>query len=206
MAVDRAADQLDRGDRVGQVDRRTFIKLSSLSAGGIALSGGAVVAGSVGRWPRHAAAAQQGEKVVLAYPEYPDVAVANLADLVEGEPVFFEYPQAGQRNILVKLGRNAEEGIGPDEDVVAFSVFCAHMGVPLDTVYNREHGMLGPCPLHFSTFDLAKTGMTVMGKSVQNLPQVVLSLDNAGAISATGMYGLIYGYPANLFQAPAEGS
>jgi len=195
MAVDRVANQWDRVDRV---DRRTFIKLSSLSAGGIALSGGAVVAGTVGRWPRGAAAAQQGEKVVLAYPEYPDLAVANLSDLVDGEPIFFEYPQAGQRNILVKLGRTAEEGIGPDGDVVAFSVFCAHMGVPLDTVYNHEHGMLGPCPLHYATFDLAKTGMTVMGKAVQHLPQVVLSVDDAGAITATGMYGLIYGYPDNL--------
>jgi arsenite oxidase small subunit len=60
--------------------------------------------------------------------------------------------------------------------------------------------MLGPCPLHFSTFDLAKSGMHVMGKAVQYLPQVVLRVDGQGAISATGMYGLIYGYPANLLK------
>jgi len=180
------------------VDRRTFLKLSGLGAGGIALAGGAVVVGSVGRRP--AGAGAQAEKMVLAYPDYPDVAVANLADLTEGELVFFDYPQAGQRNALVKLGRAAEEGIGPDGDVVAFSAFCAHMGAPMDNVYDHEHGVLGPCPLHFSSFDLTKSGMLVIGKSTQPLPQVVLAADGAGQITATGMYGLIYGWPANLLQ------
>ncbi|MBA2277961.1 MAG: arsenate reductase (azurin) small subunit [Chloroflexia bacterium] len=179
------------------VDRRAFVKLVGLSAGGIALSGGAVVAGLVGR---RRVGAQEANKVVLAYSDYPDVAIANLADLKDGEPVFFDYPQAGQRNMLVKLGqgRTAEEGVGPGSDVVAYSAFCAHMGAPLDTVYNHEHAVLGPCPLHFSTFDLAKSGILVMGKATQPLPQVVLAVDAAGAITATGMYGLIYGWPANL--------
>ncbi len=33
----------------------------------------------------------------------------------------FEYPQEGQTNFLVKLGRPAAGGVGPDGDVVAFS-------------------------------------------------------------------------------------
>lgn len=177
------------------VDRRTFLKLSGLGSG-VVFSGGAVLVGSVGRRPGGALA--QAEKVILAYPEYPDVEIANLSELVDGEPVFFDYPQPDQRNILVKLGRPADEGIGPDGDVVAFSAFCAHMGVPLDTVYNHEYGILGPCPAHFSTFDLARSGMLVMGKSTQPLPQVVLSANDTGAITATGLYGLIYGYPGNL--------
>ena len=180
------------------VDRRTFFRLSGLATG-IVLGGGAVIVGSVGRRPAGAAAAQ-AEKVELAYPDYPDAVVANLADVRPGEPIFFEYPQAGQRNMLVRLEKEAEEGIGPDQDVVAFSVFCAHMGAPLDEVYNHEHKMLGPCPLHFSTFDLAKSGMNVMGKSTQWLPQVVLKADGDGTVRATGMYGLIYGYPANLLK------
>ena len=177
------------------VDRRTFLKLSGLSAG-VVLGGGAVVVGAVGRPVR--VGAQEAEKVVLAFPDYPDVAIARLADLRPGEPVFFDYPQAGQRNMLVKLGKPAEEGVGPEGDVVAFSAFCAHMGVPLDGVYDHDHAVLGPCPAHFSTFDLTKSGMLVMGKATQPLPQVVLSVDGAGEISATGMYGLIYGWPANL--------
>ena len=180
------------------VDRRSFLKLSGL-AGGIVLSGGAVVVGAVGPRPLGVAAARQGEKVQFAYPEYPDVVIANLDDLVAGEPVFFEYPQAGQNNMLVKLGKFAEEGMGPDEDVVAYSTACSHMGAPLDNVYNHEYGILGPCPLHYSTFDLSKSGMNVMGKASDHLPQVALAVDDNGDIRAIGMFGLIYGYPANLF-------
>jgi arsenite oxidase small subunit len=185
------------------VDRRAFLGISGL-AGGVVLSGGAVVRAVIGLRPT--AAGAQATKVELAYPEYPDVVVANLDDLEPGVPIFFDYPQAGQRNMLVKIERPAEEGIGPDGDVVAFSAFCAHMGAPMDTVYNHVYGMLGPCPLHYSTFDLAKSGMTVMGKAVQNLPQVVIALDAGGDIRATGMYGLIYGYAANLMQPIEEAS
>lgn len=181
------------------VDRRSFIKLSGLATGAV-LSGGAVVRAVVGMRPVGAAAASQATKVELAYPDYPNVSVAKLADLTVGEPVFFEYPQAGQKNMLVKLGVPAEEGIGPDGDIVAFSAACPHMGAPMDNVYNQERAILGPCPLHFSTFDLAKSGTLIIGKSTQPLPQVALSVDDAGEITATGMYGLIYGWPANLMQ------
>jgi arsenite oxidase small subunit len=180
------------------VDRRSFLKLSGLTTG-IVLSGGAVIVGTVGQRPVGVATARQAEKVQFAYPEYPDVVIANLADVKSGEPIFFEYPQAGQRNMLVKLDKFAEEGIGSDGDIVAFSTACSHMGAPLDNVYNHEYGMLGPCPLHFSSFDLSKSGMNVMGKTSDHLPQVALALDDNGDIRATGMFGLIYGYPANLF-------
>ena len=185
------------------VDRRSFLKLSSLATG-IVLSGGAVVVASVGRRPFGVAAARQAEKVQFAFPEYPDVVIANLADVKSGEPVFFEYPQPGQKNMLVKIDRLAEEGIGPDSDIVAFSTACSHMGAPLDNVYNHEYGILGPCPLHFSTFDLSKSGMNVMGKASDHLPQVALALADNGDIRAIGMFGLIYGYPANLFAREAS--
>jgi arsenite oxidase small subunit len=187
------------------VDRRSFLKLSGLATG-IVLSGGAVIVGAVGTRPIGVAAASQAQKVQLAYPDYPDVVVANLSDVKSGEPIFFEYPQPGQKNMLVKIDRVAEEGLGPDLDVVAFSTACAHMGAPLDNVYNHDYGMLGPCPLHFSTFDLGKSGMNVMGKASDHLPQVALTLDDNGDIRATGMYGLIYGYPANLFATQESGS
>jgi arsenite oxidase small subunit len=187
----------------GSVDRRAFLKLSGIGAGSVALSGGAVVVGTVGLRPT-GAAGQQATKAILAFPDYPDVPLGNLADLTPGEPVFFDYPQEGQRNMLVMLEKPADEGVGRNRDVVAFSTACAHMGAPLDNVYDHEHGVLGPCPLHFSTFDLTKGGMLVMGKATQQLPQVVLEVDDAGEITATGMYGLIYGYAANLAQTEGE--
>jgi hypothetical protein len=76
------------------VDRRSFLKLSGLATG-IVLSGGAVVVGSVGLRPAGVAAASQAQKVQLAFPEYPDVVVANIADVTSGKPIFFEYPQTG---------------------------------------------------------------------------------------------------------------
>jgi arsenite oxidase small subunit len=185
------------------VDRRAFLKLSGLATG-IVLSGGSVVIGSVGPRPAGVAAASQAEKVQFAFPEYPDVVIANLADVKSGEPIFFEYPQAGQKNMLVKIDKMAEEGIGPDSDIVAFSTACSHMGAPLDNVYNHEFGILGPCPLHFTTFDLSKSGMNVMGKASDPLPQVALAVDDNGDIRAVGMFGLIYGYPANLFAREAS--
>lgn len=178
-----------------EVDRRTFLKLSSLGMGAIALSGGAVVAGSVGHRPVGAMAA---EKLIFAYPDYPDVAIANVADLQPGVPIFFEYPQAGQRNMLVKLAKPADEGVGPEGDIVAFSAFCAHQGAPMDGAYDHDLAVLGPCPLHYSSFDLTRSGMLTIGKATQPLPQVVLAVDAAGQITATGMYGLIFGYTSNL--------
>ena len=97
------------------VDRRSFLKLSGLAAG-IVLSGGAVIVGSVGRRPLGVAAASQAEKVQFAFPEYPDVVIAKLAEVKSGTPIFFEYPQPGQKNMLVKIDRLAEEGIGPDQE------------------------------------------------------------------------------------------
>jgi arsenite oxidase small subunit len=185
------------------VDRRSFLKISGLATG-IVLSGGAVVVSAIGRRPLGVAAARQGEKVQFAFPEYPDIVIANLADIIPGEPILFEYPQASQKNMLVKLEKPAEEGIGPEGDVVAYSTACSHMGAPLDNVYNHEYGILGPCPLHFSTFDLSKSGMNVMGKASDHLPQVALSVDDNGDIRAGGMFGLIYGYPANLFARAEE--
>ena len=83
-----------------------------------------------GQTPPGVAAASQAQKVQLAYPEYPDVVIANIADVKSGEPIFFEYPQTGQKNMLVKIDRLAEEGVGPDTDIVAFSTACSHMGAP----------------------------------------------------------------------------
>ncbi len=185
------------------VDRRSFLKLSGLATG-IVLSGGAVIVGS-GRPPAaRRRRGQPGREGAIRLPRVPGRRRRQSRRREIGQPIFFEYPQSGQKNMLVKIDKAAEEGIGPDSDIVAFSTACSHMGAPLDNVYNHEYGMLGPCPLHFSTFDLSKSGMNVMGKASDHLPQVALALDDNGDIRATGMYGLIYGYPANLFAKEAK--
>ena len=100
----------------------------------------------------------------------------------------------------MKLGTEAGGGIGADKDIVAFSSLCTHMGWGLsDTriTYRKEHKMLGPCPLHLTTFDLTRYGMVVAGHATEALPQIVLEVDGDDII-ATGVLGLIYGKRDNL--------
>lgn len=136
-----------------------------------------------------------GEPLVLL--TYPPVHIARLSELKQGQPVDFEYPLNGQQNFLVKLGVPANGGIGPEGDIVAFSSICTHMGCPLQGMYKDEHKILGPCPCHYSTFDLRNHGTVVLGQATQNLPQVILALEGDD-IYATGVMGLIYGFSNNL--------
>ena len=135
---------------------------------------------------------------------YPRVRVGSLAELGEGAAVQFEYPLRRQPNILMKLGRPAAGGIGPDGDVVAFSELCTHMGCPIGTLFQPDHGTLGPCVCHFTTFDLTHRGMVVIGQATENLPQVILELDGDD-IFAVGMSGIIYGYRDNLADGELAG-
>lgn len=158
------------------------------------LSGGAVVTlaampGSVMGAPLHALTAG-----------YARQKVGKLSALKPGEPAVFAYPYADVRNILVKLGTPAGGGVGPDRDIVAFNQQCTHMGGPLEGTYKAKHQVLGPCPLHLTTFDLSRHGMVASGHATESLPQIVLEVQGDD-IYATGVMGLIYGYAANTGKA-----
>jgi arsenite oxidase small subunit len=128
---------------------------------------------------------------------YPRLRIVSVSDLVEGETIDFQYPLQEHNNLLVKLGTTAFLGVGPDSDIVAFSYSCAHMGCPLNGMFKSEHNVLGPCPCHFSQFDLAKSGILSIGQATQSLPQVLLETDGSG-VFATGVTGLLYGHWNNL--------
>lgn len=128
---------------------------------------------------------------------YPRQKIGTLSALKKGMPVEFAYPYPDVRNVLVKLGAPAGGGIGPGADVVAFNQQCTHMGGALDDTYRDRHQVLGPCPLHLTTFDLTRHGMVVSGHGTESLPQIIL--ETAGdEIYAVGVMGLIYGYAANV--------
>jgi len=122
----------------------------------------------------------------------PDVEIAKLSDLVEGVPVDFDYPVEGLECFLVKLGDAAEGGVGPNQDVVAFSYICTHMGCSLKGNYNHDHKLLGPCRCHFTTFSLRRNGGVILGQATQDLVRVELSIDGDNVI-ATGLSGVLYG-------------
>lgn len=129
--------------------------------------------------------------------DYPRVRIGRLSALKSGVPVAFTYPYANVRNMLVKLGAPAGAGVGPDQDVVAFNQQCTHMGGPLDGTYKAEHQVLGPCPLHLSTFDLTRHGMVVSGHGTESLPQILLETQGDDVL-AVGVLGLIWGYASNV--------
>lgn len=137
----------------------------------------------------------QGLRALRA--SYPRQKVASLSALKTGEPVPFNYPYPDVRNIVVKLGVAAGGGIGPARDIVAFNQQCPHQGGPMDGTYKPQHQVLGPCPLHLTTFDLTRHGMVVSGHSTESLPQIVLEIQGDDIV-AVGVQGLIYGYSANI--------
>jgi arsenite oxidase small subunit len=137
-------------------------------------------------------------EALLQTREYPRKRVGKLSALQPDVPVEFKYPfeDAGSTSFLVKMGVPAAGGVGAAKDVVAYNSFCTHMGGILNAVYRKEYKVVGPCPMHLSTFDLTRHGMIVAGHGTIGLPQVVLEVSGED-IFATGIMGLVYGRARN---------
>ncbi len=163
------------------VGRRQFLRGGALAAAGAAVS---TVAGT----PAQATPAN-------AQVDYPSDKLANITDLAVNEPMDIEYPDPDSPGVLIKLGQPVEGGVGPDGDIVAFSVLCPHKGYYMG--YNSEDRTLN-CPGHFSRFDVEAGGQQVWGHATQNLPQFVLRVDGNGDIFAEGATDLIFGRPSNV--------
>ncbi|CDK40391.1 arsenite oxidase small subunit AoxA [Halorubrum sp. AJ67] len=71
------------------------------------------------------------------------------------------------------------------------------MGCPVQGQVKPEREMAGPCPCHYTTFDLSKGGLVVSGAATTDLPQIRLDVED-GDVYATGVDGLSYGYRDNL--------
>lgn len=144
---------------------------------------------------------QPKPKATLVKSAYEPKKIASLSQIKAKTPIEFTYPNDDVTNILVKLGERAGAGVGADEDIVAFNTVCPHMGGPLGAeVYKPQHNVLGPCPLHLSTYDLTKHGMLLSGHSSDGLPQIVLEVRGTD-VFAVGVMGLIYGYDRNPITA-----
>jgi arsenite oxidase small subunit len=158
------------------------------------LRGGAVSAVSAAAAATFAAPSQANAQM-LARVEYPANRLANLADLVVNEPLDIAYPDESSPGVLLKLGTAVPGGVGPDGDIVAYSVLCPHKGWQLS--YHAGDKTLN-CPGHFSRFDCEKGGQQVWGHATQNLPQFKLQVTDAGDIIADGVDELIYGRLSNV--------
>jgi len=138
-----------------------------------------------------------GDEPAFRLEEYPRMRIGSLDDIGE-EPLTFQYPLESQTNFVVKLGEEANGGVGPDNDIVAFTYACSHMGCSLEGTYKKDHSMLGACSCHLSRFDLTNYGMVVDGVATQSLPMITLDIDENDDVYATGVMGLLYGYRDNL--------
>ena len=168
------------------MSRRTFLLTSAAATSAFTV---------MVRMPGAAAA----EEVPAAVALYPRKLIGRLSELKVDVPLDFNYPDEKQYSeaMLIRLGREAGGGIGPEKDVVAFSYICTHQGGPLQNTYKAEHKALGPCPLHLTTYDLTRHGIVIAGNAYQSLPQVLLELEDDD-IYAVGIFGLIFGRYDNL--------
>ena len=127
---------------------------------------------------------------------YPQQAIAKLGDLKINNPVSFSYPDGASPCTLIKKGKPVSGGVGPDNDIVAYSTLCTHMGCPV--LYDQAAETF-KCPCHYSIFDPDKAGQMVTGQATENLPQIVLAYnDEEKSVYAIAVQGLIYGRQANI--------
>lgn len=164
------------------LSRRDFMKVSCSGVAGM------VVTPSL-----RPAAAQAGN----SDEAYPVVDITPLSSLKRGAVLSFNYPDARSPAVLLRLSEPANEGIGPNNEVVAYSTLCTHKGCPVSYKPERK---LFICPCHWSTFDPVKAGMLVIGQASQSLPQIKLRVQG-GMVQAFGVVGLIYGRYTNIVQA-----
>jgi len=167
------------------VSRRDFFKLS----GGLAAGAGAAVAGLA---PATAEAAAN----TFATLPYPVKAVGKVGGMKVSQPVAFNYPDASSPCQAIKLGEAVPGGVGPDSDIVAYSILCTHQGCP--TSYDSQDRCF-KCPCHFSIFDAEKNGQMVCGQAPTDLPRIVLEYNAKNdTVTAVAVDGLIYGRQANV--------
>lgn len=133
----------------------------------------------------------------LVTSSYARKMIAKLSELKPGIALPFNYPTDDIENLLVILDEEAGGGVGSERNIVAFNTVCPHMGAYMDAdTFKPKHSVLGPCPLHLSTFDLTKHGMVVSGHASSSLPQIVLEVEGDDII-ATGVMGLFFGHNRN---------
>ena len=125
---------------------------------------------------------------------YPRFTITKLSSIHPNAPISFSYPLQGQASVLVDVGEQVPEGVGPKKSIVAYSTLCQHMGCPV--VYQpalREF----VCPCHQSRYDPERLGSIVQGVAMLPLPRVLLEV-KGDSVDAIGMDGLIYGFRDNL--------
>ena len=155
----------------------------------LAVSGGALTGGPL--FGAVALVDQQNTSGCASALAYPLAPVCTIDRLSVNQPLAFHYPDPGSPCVALKLGRPFAGGVGPDSDIVAFSILCPHMGCGLS--YDTESRCF-KCPCHFSIFDAEGNGRQICGQATHDLARIRLEYDDTNtAITATGVDGTLYG-------------
>jgi len=181
---------MKKGDGAERVDdsKRDFLKVGMSLSALLSVGGIAVVAKSIS----NPAPSNAGE-----LETFPKVKVTSLSDLVVNVPVFFNYPLDNEPNFLVKLGTKASGGVGPDGDIVAFSLLCQHLGCVYSLVppgsspsckpSYKPAGAVGYCCCHGSVYDVLNGAKVIGGPAPRPVPRVILEVDSLGNVFAVSM-------------------
>jgi len=214
-----------KAPKSGSTSRRNFLKVGLAFAVGLVVVGVGAISKSLFA-PSAVFSAETTTQTIStagtvqggiqpSTPGFPVIMVANLSDLALNKVIYFYYPQTDTPNILVKMGVKATGGVGPDSDVVAFSQICQHLGCAYGYVGTGESpacdssytapGPVGYCCCHGSAYDLTNGAKVIGGPAPRPLPQVILKLDDAGNIYATGMGPpTIFGYDTGSNNVSAD--
>ena len=169
-----------------KVSRRTFLKLSG---SGVALTGTTVATGAF----LQSSSAYADSSTVLPYGK---LNIGKAGDMKSNQPMNFSYPDKASPCVAIKMGEPVAGGVGPNNDIVAYSSLCTHMGCPV--AYEAQSKTF-KCACHFSTFDAERGGQMICGQATENLPKIILQyLSSDDSIHAVGVDGLIYGRQANI--------
>jgi nitrite reductase/ring-hydroxylating ferredoxin subunit len=99
--------------------------------------------------------------------------IVALAEVPVGETHLFQYPSGEDPAILLRLG---------DEDVVAFSQKCTHLGC---VVFYEPEESRWHCPCHEGSF-AARTGAVLSGPPPRPLGRIDVEIRDDGRIWALG--------------------
>lgn len=165
-----------------ELTRRNFLKIGGGGIAAITSSG--------------ALAGQQPANPGRVTLPYPQKAIGAAGAMPVNKPVTFNYPDEASPCVALRMGHAVPGGVGPNGDIVAYSVLCTHMGCP---VSYDESSRNFKCPCHFSVFDTEKEGQMVTGQATENLRSIVLAYDERDdSVTAVGVDGLIYGRQSNI--------
>jgi ubiquinol-cytochrome c reductase iron-sulfur subunit len=193
-----ALGQFRQGVEESGFGRRPLIRRSLLGALGVLALPAIVLLRDLGPLPRsrlrHTAWADEEHRQLInentgepIKPEHVTVGAMLFARPKGVEPSDLN-EMAKSSVLLVRLEpediRSQREKDWGHEGIVCFSKICTHVGCPVGLYEQTTHHLL--CPCHQSTFDMTDDGKVVFGPAARSLPQLAITVDAEGYLTARG--------------------